>query len=79
MGDKWEYKGTIPVTRIIKNSIRCKHCDTVIESVYCHDFVACACGKVAADGGKDYLKRTFPTSPEDDYEELSIYEHNKLA
>jgi hypothetical protein len=56
---------------ITKNSIKCKHCGDVIESTHRHDYVTCGCGKVSADGGKDYLKRAYVTSPEDDYEELS--------
>ena len=43
--------------RIIRNRIKCNLCGDVIESTYCHDFVMCKCGKVAVDGGKDYLKR----------------------
>lgn len=60
--------------KIIKNSIQCKHCNDIIESIHRHDYVPCSCGKVAVDGGKDYLKRTFSTSPEEDYIELSIEE-----
>ena len=56
---------------IVKNSIKCNHCDDVIESVHVHDFKYCKCGTVAVDGGKDYLKRAFKTSPEKDYTELS--------
>lgn len=56
---------------ILRNMIRCKHCGEIIESTYRHDFKVCKCGKVCVDGGKDYLRRGFPTSPEIDYEELS--------
>ena len=58
--------------KIIKNSIKCKHCKDVIESKHVHDYVSCKCGKVAADGGKEYLKRAYQTAPEQDYEELSV-------
>ncbi len=41
--------------------IRCLRCKTVIQSKYRHDFVSCDCpswekGKIAVDGGGDYLK-----------------------
>ena len=63
------------MSRIIKNSIRCKHCDDVIESKHRHDYVSCKCGKVAADGGQDYLRRTYPEGKsEDHYEDLSEHE-----
>jgi Zn finger protein HypA/HybF involved in hydrogenase expression len=57
---------------IVKNAIRCNHCKDEIESVHRHDFKYCKCGKVAVDGGKDYLKRAFQTTPETDYTELSV-------
>lgn len=60
--------------RILTNSIRCKHCDDVIESKSRHDFVACGCGAVFVDGGREYLHRGFRDDPELDYEELSIFE-----
>jgi len=62
---------------ILKNSIKCKHCGHVIESKHRHDYVTCSCGKVAVDGGKDYLKRAFATKPENDYEELSTMTGDK--
>lgn len=42
---------------IISNKIRCKKCGEEIESKHRHDFVWCACGSVAVDGGHDYLRR----------------------
>lgn len=51
------------------NRIRCKKCDTVIESKHRHDFVRCPCKAVAVDGGRDYLKRVGDPA---DYEELSL-------
>ena len=60
--------------KIIKNCIKCKHCGDIIESKHRHDFVFCKCQTVAVDGGHDYLKRTFKTSPSEDYEELSEFE-----
>ena len=59
--------------RIIENKIRCKHCDTIIESKHRHDYQMCKCGKVSVDGGHMYLRRGFMVSP-DDYEDLSIIE-----
>lgn len=56
---------------IITNKIKCKHCGDVIESKSVHDYEECKCGAVAVDGGHYYLKRTYKTSPEEDFEELS--------
>jgi len=53
---------------IIRNRIKCKHCGSIIESKYRHDFRTCKCRKVSIDGGKDYLRRI--GKPED-YEDLS--------
>lgn len=58
-------------SKIISNKIKCLKCGCIIESIHRHDFVTCPCGKVSCDGGKDYLRRCFPNSPEEDYEELS--------
>ncbi len=61
---------------IITNKIKCKKCGDVIESTYRWDFKWCKCGRVAVDGGKDYIKRSF--QKEGDFEELSIhYEKDK--
>lgn len=59
--------------KIIKNAIRCKKCGDIIESKNVHDLVSCKCGKVAVDGGKQYIRRMFESTPED-YEELSEFE-----
>ncbi len=59
---------------ILKNVIQCKHCGDIIESTSTHDFKYCSCQTVFVDGGHEYLRRGFLTSPEDDYEELSEYE-----
>lgn len=40
----------------------------IIESINVHDFKWCSCGAVAADGGREYLRRV---GNEDDFEELS--------
>ena len=57
--------------KILKNAIKCKHCGDVIESKTHYDFVWCSCKSCFVDGGHDYLRRGFKTSPEEDYEELS--------
>ncbi|MDO4553915.1 MAG: hypothetical protein Q4B70_02065 [Lachnospiraceae bacterium] len=59
--------------RIIKNRIKCNHCNDIIESTYRHDYVTCSCGRCSVDGGLDYLRRGFVDSP-DDYTEMSEYE-----
>lgn len=57
---------------IIKNRIKCRTCGDIIESVYRHDFRSCSCGRVAVDGGHDYLRRGYIDSRAD-YEELSVF------
>lgn len=57
--------------KIIRNRIRCKHCGDIIESTNTHDFKFCSCGRVAIDGGKNYLKRSGNIN---DWEELSVFE-----
>lgn len=64
------YNGIMRI-RIIKNCIKCKNCGDVIVSEYRHDYVSCSCGRVAVDGGNDYLRRAYTDSPEADYLELS--------
>ena len=44
---------------ILRNSIKCNHCNDEIESKHRHDFVTCKCGKIAVDGGKDYRRTMF--------------------
>ena len=61
---------------ILKNIIRCNNCGDVIESTYRHDYVKCSCGRVAVDGGRDYLRRSFTNNP-DDYTELSIFKEKR--
>lgn len=59
--------------KIKRNVIKCNHCGDVIESTHVHDFKFCSCGTVAVDGGKQYCKRCFKTSP-DDFEDLTEWE-----
>lgn len=40
----------------MKNRAKCKLCNSIIESFHRHDYVKCACGEIAVDGGKDYFK-----------------------
>lgn len=62
--------------KLIRNAIKCKHCGEVIESTYRHDYKMCKCDSCGVDGGLDYTRRIFKTSPEEDFEELSEYEEN---
>lgn len=39
------------------NRIQCLNCKQIIESLHRHDYKQCKCGKVAVDGGSDYMKR----------------------
>ncbi len=41
--------------KILRNAIRYKHCLSEIESTSLHDYKKCTCGKVAVDGGHEYL------------------------
>ena len=59
--------------KIIRKVIQYKHCGYVIESVNAHDFVTCSCGTYSVDGGRDYFRRSYKTSPEADYIDLSEY------
>lgn len=54
------------------NCIMCLHCNDVIVSDDNVDgLIPCKCGKVAINGGMDYLRRTGVVDK--DYEELSIW------
>lgn len=55
---------------IIKNSAICLSCNEEIFSLDRHDFVRCACGKTAVDGGSSYLRRVFDS--EFGFKETSI-------
>jgi hypothetical protein len=43
--------------KVIRNRLRCRKCDTIVESKHRHDFARCRCGACAADGGLEYLRR----------------------
>lgn len=64
---------TTKTTRITKNSVRCKKCNTVIESKHRNDLVFCPCGNIGVDGGRDYIRRLGDVLG-DNYEELSTSE-----
>lgn len=59
--------------RILRNAIRCTLCGDIVESESVHDFKQCSCGACAVDGGREYLRRCFTSSPQD-YEDLSVVE-----
>ena len=61
------------------NMIKCLHCGEIIESKTTHDMNLCSCGAVSVDGGLEYIRRGFLTRPEDDYEELSVYEDGEAV
>lgn len=42
---------------IIKNAAECTVCHELIESKHVHDFRSCKCGRIAVDGGREYLRR----------------------
>ena len=56
---------------ILKNSIRCRVCGDVIESVSEQDLVTCSCGRVSVGGGHYYLQRICREGPKD-IEERSV-------
>lgn len=57
------------------NKIKCLFCNDIIESKTVHDYKRCKCGKVAVDGGTEYLKRMFPggMNIDDCFEDMSEY------
>ena len=54
--------------KIIINKVKCVNCGDILESKTVNDYKRCSCGKIAIDGGHDYLKRI---GNEEDYIELS--------
>ena len=54
---------------IIRNMICCNFCGEEIESKTAHDYRRCRCGRVAVDGGHEYLRRCY--HEKSDYTELS--------
>ena len=64
-----EFLGKKPI--IITNKVKSINCGDIIESKTINDFKRCSCGKIAIDGGHDYLKRI---GSKEDYIELSEIE-----
>lgn len=58
------------INRIRTNKIKYKKCGVIIESTNVHDFKWCSCGRIAVDGGHEYLRRV---GNKEDYEELSHF------
>jgi len=59
-------------SRTIKlNKVKCKACDSVVESTDVKDYLHCSCGAVVIGGGKEYLRRNGRT---EFIEELSEFE-----
>lgn len=58
---------------LLRNSIKCNHCNDEIESKHSHDFVTCKCGKVSVDGGKFYGRTLFTELS--DYTDTSIVDN----
>lgn len=52
----------------LSNKIQCKYCKDIIESKECYDLKRCSCGKVAVDGGAEYMRII---GNKDDYIDLS--------
>lgn len=57
--------------RIIRNAIRCNLCGGEAESRGRWHMVYCPCGKCAADGGRNYLRRLAPSA--DAYTDISEF------
>lgn len=54
---------------IVVNAASCNQCKELKVSLTVHDYRPCSCGKMAVDGGRDYLKRS---GNREDYTEHSI-------
>ena len=64
--------------KIIVNKVRCKRCDSIIESKNVHDFQRCSCGAITIDGGTDYQRTSWPTGDNvDDYIDFSYSKYNE--
>lgn len=58
--------------KLLVNKIRCKGCNSILESKFRHDFVQCQCGTFV-DGGLDYSRMGWPGGHMDDWiENLSL-------
>lgn len=60
--------------KLIRQRIRCKKCNDIIESKHVHDYKHCTCGSISIDGGLDYKRWGYPEEPIEDWiEDLSEY------
>lgn len=60
---------------LIVNQAECRKCGSRIESKSVHDYVACACGAIAIDGGNEYNR--YIGDPNDFvYLEAESFEYN---
>ena len=44
------------MTKTAGKKVRCRLCGDIIQSMFAHDFRRCSCGKIAVDGGGEYLR-----------------------
>lgn len=65
--DDYKIRSGQPV--IWRNSAKCRDCGTLVESTHRWDYVTCACGSIAVDGGYSYLRRIGSAS---DFEDTSV-------
>lgn len=63
---------------ILKNAAECAKCHDLIESVHVHDFRGCKCGRIAVDGGREYLRRLY-LDDSSNLIEHSVVEYHPLA
>ncbi len=42
---------------VIENRAKCKGCGDIVVSKSVWDYTSCACGKIAVDGGQEYMRR----------------------
>ena len=59
------------MSRLLQNRAQCLYCMSIVESKHRHDFQWCTCGKMAVDGGLEYVRRLGEFKK---IKELSIYD-----
>lgn len=62
------------MSKIIRNRIKCKKCQDIIESKDVHDFQTCKCGAVSVDGGQEYQRLLWPSGDMSNYIERLVDE-----
>ena len=60
--------------QILVNQLQCNSCKDIITSYHTHDFKYCKCGKIAVDGGREYLRRVGELTG---YTDLSMMDDGK--